>query len=403
MLPDYYIIPKGLDLYRLCQRRGERNISPEKLDKAKMLITLINWFTFVNYYANEDESQYIQIGSKFLKKTLVSSNPKEIIDLLVRLDVIQVNDFYQLGTQSKNYRLTSEYARRELQTATIGSYSIRKAITEHNKGKLKEEIELDEVRQQIREDLKRISFRRDVETYMGIFKGRRKYHREQCESFVNERNSYFSVDVKSGRVFHAITSTPKEMREFLLIDGEAIAEPDIPSAQPTLAATLYDSGNEAEQAEKQRYLSFINSDFYKSLAKEAGSHLKYRKAIKRACYREIFFNPKVSKGKLWKAFKKLFPLLARKIEERKGQTRLGLKKNSDFAIYLQKAEAEIVINDVGKQLVEAGIPFVTVHDSIICPKKDEKKVEKLLHQAVDKAVGGTPSIPKVRDRNRPAR
>ncbi len=396
MLPEHYMMPKGLELYKLCQRRGVRKLSPEKLDKAKTLITLINWFSFLSFYANEDQNQYVELSSKFLKKILASPNPKLTIDLLTWLGVIQVNDSYQSGTRSKSYRLTCTYARRDLDISQRMSGSILKAIEQHNRENLRSETKLDPVRLKIKETLQRVSFRSDVEIYTARFKARPRYHREQCRKFINEGNSFFTVDEKSGRVFNAITSTPKEMRKYLLIDGKVTAEPDLPSAQPMLAATLYESGLKEEQEEKQQYLNFISGDFYKSLAKEAKSHLKDRSAIKRACYREIFFNPKVSKGKLWKAFKKLFPILAQKIEERKGQTKSGGKKNSDFAIYLQKAEAEIVIDDVGKQLVEAGIPFVTVHDSIICPKKDEKKVERLLSKAVRNAVGSSQSRPRAR-------
>jgi len=53
------------------------------------------------------------------------------------------------------------------------------------------------------------------------------------------------------------------------------------------------------------------------------------------------------------------------------------KRCNNLAIQLQKSEANIIIHRIGTQLMELGIYFLTVHDSIICRKSDADKVVKI--------------------------
>ncbi len=385
-LPQFYILPKGFDLDAIIQRKqigNYYNMRPERYQKAFAFITLINWFGFVEHYGKERSDGWVQMKASLLERLLGKGFPKQIRFMLEDLGIIECDNRYIVGQKSLSFRLKPLYANRQQVTADINDIRWRDRIARFNaieEAKTRHAIDSAPY-QTILENLQQFQFSSDAQTYIKLFENRRQSHRQMCFDLLAERTSFFTIDGKSGRCFHTLTSTPKEMREFLRIDGEKAKEVDIPNAQPLLAATLYDSNKPDHCEEKTRYIRFIEADFYLSIAKAAGRKTIDRDKIKTACYKEIFFNPKPSTGRLWKAFEKLFPALAGLINKRK------LASSSGFAIYLQNAEADLVIHRVGMKLAEADIPYATVHDSVIVKKRQARVVRKWMREAVEDAIG----------------
>ena len=90
-----------------------------------------------------------------------------------------------------------------------------------------------------------------------------------CQSAhaVDCRRWYFTHDPKSGRVFNNLTSLPKVMRRYVLLDGQPCAEIDIRNSQPLFMAGLYQ-----EQSEEARCYAEIvtKGQFYEAIHQASG-------------------------------------------------------------------------------------------------------------------------------------
>ncbi len=380
-VPEYYLLPKGFDLGAIA--RKERmpqyySLRVERHHKALLFITLINWIGFVAAYSREGDDGWVQIKGSMLKRLLGQGYAREARDMLEDLGVIECDHRYIPGEKSICYRLKPAYANlRQLKMKIVDTRCLKR-VRQFNA--TQPELAVGFPYDAIRENLERFKFKSDVDVLIRRYQKRKRSHREMCRDFVNGQSSFFTKSPQSKRCFHALTSTPKDMRKLLTLDGEDVVEVDIPSAQPLLSATLYNRRSKAHREEMARYLKFIEGDFYTQIAKEAGGRLKIRKKIKVACYQQIFFNRAPSTGQLWQAMKRLFPILSGLIDAQKQGHR------SRFAIYLQNAEANLVIHNVGIRLVKAKIPFGTVHDSIVCKKQHAHIVRLQMRKAVEAAL-----------------
>lgn len=235
---------------------------------------------------------------------------------------------------------------------------------------------------------------------------------------------FFTSD-KSKRLYHNATSTPKEIRRFLKVDGNPLVEIDASNSQWFLLVALLKkhkeekvqhilynhtreqitrgTGGETTQPEQQpKPLHLMLNPFSKELHKlEAYLEQGYfRKAMTEAFSKEVgrsveegevkgllikrilFEDP--SKGYLnnepiVKVFKSIFPTLYKAITElKKGgldyQSYGYLPKDSykALAVELQKMESSIFIRSVHKRL--EGVLRLSIHDALLVQEKDAKQV-----------------------------
>ena len=78
----------------------------------------------------------------------------------------------------------------------------------------------------------------------------------------------------------------------------------------------------------------------------------------------------------WKSFQQAFPYLAREID---------LAKAEDYAVLpvlMQMLEAHYMFHHVAKRLLERGVTFITLHDSIIVPSSEITEAKKIMEQVL---------------------
>ena len=68
------------------------------------------------------------------------------------------------------------------------------------------------------------------------------------------------------------------------------------------------------------------------------------------------------------------------------------KEHNKLAIYLQRIESNLFIDNVAKNLVETGITPITIHDSIIIPEYQQEKALNLIKDVFKKEFGIVPAF-----------
>jgi len=200
---------------------------------------------------------------------------------------------------------------------------------------------------------------------------------------VKERHNSFTL-CSAGRLHYPVSNLKRELRKFLLLDGEQTCEIDATASQPTLHASLYGG----DCAERQRYCAFVTSKrFYETVA-EWGGFVGPREDCKDLVFKKLFYGSIFPEEKpaIWHRFCLEFPILAGLMEKVK---RGG---NSALPHRMQKLEADIVINTACRALKKARIPVLTVHDSLIVPISKKQEAQEIYRQSWLSNVGFEPKF-----------
>lgn len=390
-------LPDNLDLYDLLHNSSNDHwLHSSRIIKLQFVISCIYWFPLVSKSNESNSYDYIQLKFSYLARMIGTRYARPALDLLLKLGIIESDHSYIVGQKSIGYRLSAQFrGRAQAVEVYAPSFSAKLAANSQNKknqsATVTHHIHHHPVYDWINESIGRLTYPDEVDSYLASFSGEKYDYRKICIESIRQRSSFFSIDAKTGRCYNIVTSTPGELRSRLLLDGEPVVEIDIASAQPLLAATLYPENC----PEKERYLAAIDSDFYLTLNSQAGGPYSDRDMVKKACYKEIFFGPVIPNAPLWNAFQQAFPWLARHIAEikhtaprskRRYRVKDGkkvLRRGSPaFALLLQSKEAEIVIKCTGESLRQRSIPFVSIHDSILCRRRDAALVGAMLAEMI---------------------
>lgn len=196
------------------------------------------------------------------------------------------------------------------------------------------------------------------------------------ETFLKVRKRYldlfFKADHFCGRIHTPVSSLSRDLRPFIILCGESTVSLDVGQMQPTLLAeVLHDhiGTNAFSDA------IFEGKDIYLILQSKAG--LQSRDEAKKRFYEITFDKPNNSlkellEGENWIAW----------INEYKSKPEPRNPKRekvyNNLAWILQTYEVRIMTK-IWQKLAESGIPFLTVHDEIICRRSDAEKVEKMMN------------------------
>ena len=85
----------------------------------------------------------------------------------------------------------------------------------------------------------------------------------------------------------------------------------------------------------------------------------------------------------------MFPSLTKVIKSQKSMKKGGYKA---FAISIQSVESGIVLDTVGQALMNNGIQFIPIHDSLIVQRKYTKTVKSLLRETIINEIGVVPTL-----------
>jgi phage FluMu protein Com len=257
----------------------------------------------------------------------------------------------------------------------------------------------------------------------------------------------FFVDekIQCRRVFTSVTSTKRELREFLRYNNKPLCEVDIHASQPLIAMSLYsgdyysagkgkrvrfslplapllvivrepcwtDTGTTRIKHELERWRDLYPSqqsdkDFYDNFSALAGEKFN-RETVKALLVRECFnaLNAYSKEGiRLKKQFVKMFPLLAYNIdiikgavEYREGTLIEGVPipehaiYNGLFGVKMQNIEADIMINGVCDEIRREHDFFVTpIHDAVMVEADNVPIVTDMIERHTHEAIGVWPKV-----------
>jgi hypothetical protein len=227
----------------------------------------------------------------------------------------------------------------------------------------------------------------------------------------------FSRNKNTLRVYSKLSSLPTALLPFIRINGQYIQQADLKCSQFALFANLINyylnhTGEELISKFKKKLVKsfvsglvkvlnehqdelpekglntanpiendYITNDVYKFLCDSllndfysiirSELNLPQRAHGKGIAFRTVFSKPK-PENELVRQFRNLYPTVISIINDFKD--RYGYNQ---FAIGLQRVEAEIFIDNIWKQAKKLNINCFTRHDSLVFPKNKRKEVEKI--------------------------
>lgn len=151
------------------------------------------------------------------------------------------------------------------------------------------------------------------------------------------------------------------------------------------------------------FLFFTNLSLFKSWVSNGVFYdefiKKYDNELKRDEVKQIMFEVIFSQNVIHKDYKKfvpyaieknifacVFPVIYELIKILKD------KQHNKLAIYLQKLESNLFIDNIAKRLVENGIIPLTIHDSIIIPKEQQEKALNIVKSVFKDEIRTIPAF-----------
>jgi hypothetical protein len=189
---------------------------------------------------------------------------------------------------------------------------------------------------------------------------------------------FFLIDKFSGRVHTPVTNFHRIYRPNILLDGEPTGSLDVATMQPVLLGAILK--NKIGSNEYSQWID-AEQDIYESIREKA--KLRTRDEGKERFF-EIIFSP---------ADKRLAAMFGNaewitwvndfKSQELPPNPHTMEKPHSNLAFMLQRAEVEIM-RQVWKELHDAGIIFLSVHDEVIVKAKDIADAELIFSNVLSK-------------------
>lgn len=231
------------------------------------------------------------------------------------------------------------------------------------------------------------------------------------------------VDNTSGRFHSNVTNLSKDLRQFLRINNEPLANIDIKNSQPYLSTILLTDPSKVSWMTKnpafalllqslkvslnedvKHYISLvISGNLYEYLMNEfskEGLHLS-RTETKLQVLRILFARNRMPKEevnrKARQIFKNRFPTVHRIFSKIRGKERGDRFQNySRFAILLQRIESYLILDVILKRIYKElpGTIAITIHDSIMTGVLTDnvEAVKKIMVEEMQNFVGFCPQI-----------
>lgn len=198
------------------------------------------------------------------------------------------------------------------------------------------------------------------------------------QAFLDTRDrhlhNFFSVDAFSNRVHNPVVNLKGELRFKLRLYGSPLASLDVHQMQPTiLGKILYDAIG------KNSFSSAISKgeDIYVHIQNEA--NLPQRKDAKKLFFEMIFGKPKDDIGKMFTGNTEWVDWINKYKSREEPQNSHKRKQHTNLAWLLQYSEVQ-VMTGIWTQLMMKNIPFLTIHDEILCRKMDVGKAYSIMRE-----------------------
>ena len=205
-------------------------------------------------------------------------------------------------------------------------------------------------------------------------------------SAINDGELYFKKNKTNGRVDSNLTSLKSEYKQFILTDKQLYSI-DIVNSQPYILSLLLDDVQDKEEVQKYKDWTSMGQfyeNFSRSVYSRTGKEIT-RSEIKKMMFC-IFYSKNTSFCKQKGVFTDIFPSIMKYIESKKKT------KHNQFAIDMQKAESDMCIDIIAKELDDKGITYFTIHDSFIVDKKDIYETKQSIFNNFNKKYNSQPLL-----------
>jgi hypothetical protein len=305
------------------------------------------------------------------------------IGYLVDNNILEMISNYQAGRNARVYKINDKVLKGKINryrnSDNILLKKYRNNVCQIEEDGIKNKLIDDDIKTKLVDDLFYIDIQFDRSIfYLDNLKdndsdiyNRNKYSVE-C---INDKHIFYHFD-NYGRMHTNFTILKSFIRKnCLLIDGEETCEIDINNSQPLFLTKIISDSNSkwvrSDEFELFKYLT-INGKYYQYVM----DHLKTtdKGMVKEMTYR-VLFGKNASNSKADKVFSELFPSIHYFIK-------LYKKEKGDYKILsyeLQRAESNLIFNKIIRDIMifYPEVKLVTVHDSIIIPKKYKEPIETI--------------------------
>jgi len=315
-------------------------------------------------------NEYRNLSSQYMKKSLGKNKQysyKLIINALTKEGVIECDGKRFYGKKSYGYRLKEKY------------YCTDKVEYKMTKTRLSNQIQIAALKrfETLPEYIKQQTANLAELTFNGQPVGKRLARR-----------------TRTGRISNFLTTNKREVRDYLLYrNNEKLVELDFNAFHPYLLSIIvstglgYQSIDELMPDDLRLYLQLAEQgivyEYFYDLTGNGYENDFERDKFKKGFYSGYFFNRKynvVNKSKVGKIFKTNFPTVHNYIIDN------YINKGRTLANALQVEEADLLINNIYKQLYEENIWSATINDSVVCRKKDKEKVYSLMEDVINQNI-----------------
>jgi hypothetical protein len=284
------------------------------------------------------------------------------LTLLKDIDVIKIDEWYKVGSQSKGYKINKKVLK-----SVYGEIVWIEPTdpTDRYKYKNKEEwIKLfPENKNLIENHYKCLinieELERELKTQVVLGEiGIDKYFSFLNQSLIfNQKYFWFARKDGRGRFYSSFTSLPKVIRKHITLDGSFVCEIDLKNAMPLFVSYVVDNKDYRDDC--------LKGVFWEKIA----NHLQIEKAeVKVLFFTDIMYNNTLRKTKMYRAVEELYPGLYDMIDE--------VKQRGDIYEKYTDLESKIFID--GMKIFE--FPYLSIHDCLVVRNIDidKKRAEAAL-------------------------
>ena len=284
------------------------------------------------------------------------------LTILQDIGVIEVDDWYKVGSQSKGYKINKKV----LKSAYGEIVWIEPTDpTDKHKYKNKEEWirEFQENRTLIENHYKCLinieELERDLKTQVVLGEiGIDKYFSFLNQSLMfNQKYFWFARKDGRGRFYSSFTSLPKVVRKHITLDGSFVCEIDLKNAMPLFVSYVVDNKDFRDDC--------LKGIFWEKLA----NYLQIEKSeVKVLFFTDITYNKTLRKTKMYRAIEELYPGLYDMIDE--------VKQRGDIYEKYTDLESKIFIDG----MKPFDFPYLSIHDCLVVRniESDKRKAEAAL-------------------------
>lgn len=396
---DIYVIYDILGNKRKTCPKDRLKTIESNLDLFSFVISSL-YFSYVTDKRIKDENEFINLNSKILQSIIGDKRTAKIIHFLIQHGFIETDNHFIVGQKSKGYRFAPKW---------LALFSNNELKFHRKETKLKTETQY--IDNFINSDYIQSCFNTlvfDIEKaekikkeYFTTLNQEESNRKDKYYSFIidswKDKAFFFKKSLKVGRVFTLLSSTPKIFRGCLQIltnDGlEPLFNCDIKSCQPLLLYTFYQDKSE----ESKKYKELVESGlFYETIINHLKVEFNDNNKIK---YKEIIWEWAFGK-RVWPEtecidnyFKLNFPTLRNLLEIAKKRIKPNERRpHSKVPIHLQKMESSIMVDELVPYCIENKINYLTIHDSILCPKSVSDQLVKFVTLKFQEKFNLTPNF-----------